>query len=91
MIAITVTIIGAIFAVAGYFVKRYIDSRDDEKQMITNLCESVASITAKQEGQLSFARALLDQQDKISKIDMKLDAFHIRLDDIFDIVKGLMK
>ena len=84
-------VIIALAAVVWFFIQWYFKSRDDDKKMINDLCESISAITAKQEGQLSFAKALLEQQDQISRIGMKVDSFHTRLDDIYDIVKGLLK
>lgn len=85
-------IIGALIvaSIAGA-IRHYIHRREDDRKMITNLCESVAAISARQEGQNSFAKALLNQQGEIAVLNIKMDAVHSRIDDIFDIIKGVIK
>ena len=48
-------------------------------------------IIRKDTDSISTAEALLRQGERITRVEVKVDAVHGRMDDIFDIVKGLMK
>ncbi|HOO52477.1 MAG TPA: hypothetical protein PLK94_14465 [Alphaproteobacteria bacterium] len=90
ILAISGAIIIALSGVVWWFIQHYIRSRESDRRMITDLCESVSAITARQEGQTSFAKALLEQQGKLSVLDEKMNAFHHRLDDVNDRLGDMM-
>lgn len=84
ILSVAGSVILVLVAVIGYLVSRRFDQIDRNDEQIGKLCESISSVTARQEGQMSFAQTLINHHEKIAIIETKVDALHKRFDTLLD-------
>jgi len=77
-------IIGTAFAfltaALGYFIIDRFRKADADNDKLTKISETVSEMKARQEGQISFAKTVLDHHERLGRIEEKVDALHLRLD-----------
>ena len=87
--AISTGIIGLIFfGVKSMFTARCKERLKDRKIM-QDLCIKVADLSTRQEGQLSFASAIIENNKDIGILKESVSAIHTRLDDVMGILRML--
>lgn len=80
-----------LLGVLFWVIKKYISSRDEDRRDIKQLCSEVSAISARQEGQQSFANALIKNNTDIALLKKDVGAIHKRFDDLTDILRDVLK
>ena len=73
--------------VIGYFYQRDQRRADANAEKLEQISTDVTTLMAKQEGQLSFAKSLMDSQAEQVLIHKDISKIHERLDEFYDYIR----
>lgn len=83
-LSIAAGIIFALVAAVAWFVKKRFTAMDRDSDRLTSLCETISAISVRQDGQVSFAKTLIEHQGKLAILEVKVDALHTRFDALLE-------
>ena len=73
--------------IIGYFYQRDQKKVDANAEKLTLIGDAVTTLMAKQEGQLSFAKALMDSKAEQILLHKDVSKIHERFDEFFDYMR----
>lgn len=84
---ILIPVMIAMAGIIGYFYQRDQKKVDANAEKLSLIGDAVTALMAKQEGQLSFAKALMDSQAEQVLLHKDVSKIHERLDGLYEYIR----
>lgn len=84
ILSVSGAVILLLVSIIGFLLSKKLGQVDDHADQIGKICETISAVSARQDGQISFAQTLINHHEKIAIIETKVDALHKRFDTLLD-------
>ena len=84
ILSVSGAVILLLVSIIGFLLSKKLVQVDDHADQIGKICETISEVSARQDGQISFAQTLINHHEKIAIIETKVDALHKRFDTLLD-------